>query len=368
MNELDIKFGDTDGQVKADDRSLKDLVEKEKELAEAEDCPYCGQPLSTHKAEEFRKERQERIDSLNESINENKKLLKELKDRKESVDKVLEKIRDTVKAISDKNDAIKKLDEKEKELSKELQAVEEKLSDIERRLKELHEKLPPYDEDLHSRKRERRKSLADEVGQLATQLATLDERIENLDERVERLSNDLEEGKNAHEKYGRQRDILSNLKVMRNAYRDILPDLRNAYLRTIETYVQNTYNEIAPISHFIIKIDESYTPKLKLDGHWREYRDLSGGERTDVSLAYRIGLGNSIYEARTGLPLELLILDEPTESLGNEDKSIERLARMLSRLKVRQVIAITHDQTFARFADNTIGIRKIGNKSELILS
>ena len=81
---------------------------------------------------------------------------------------------------------------------------------------------------------------------------------------------------------------------------------------------------------------------------------LSGGEKRKVALA-----GAIVLEP------DLLILDEPTESLGNEeeDKAIERLATTLSNLKTRQIIVITHDQTFAQFADNTIYVRKTENQS-----
>ena len=119
-----------------------------------------------------------------------------------------------------------------------------------------------------------------------------------------------------------------------------------------------------PMSPFYILIDENYSPKVKVGGYTRSYQRLSGGERTEIALAYRIGLGNAIYEARTGSPMELLILDEPTENLGNEeeDPSIENLAKMLTSLNVKQIITVTHDQTFAKYADHTIQIRKVNER------
>ena len=79
--------------------------------------------------------------------------------------------------------------------------------------------------------------------------------------------------------------------------------------------------------------------------------NLSGGERTLLAFAYRLGLGQLIMQWRVGHGLRMLLLDEPTESLGREDGSIDRLAQSLSRLKtVEQVIAVTHSEAFAESA------------------
>ncbi|MGQ9551662.1 MAG: hypothetical protein ACUVUE_04455 [Candidatus Bathycorpusculaceae bacterium] len=45
----------------------------------------------------------------------------------------------------------------------------------------------------------------------------------------------------------------------------------------------------------------------------------------------------------------MLLLDEPTESLGREDGSIDRLADAISRFKaIEQIIAVTHSEAFIR--------------------
>ncbi len=47
----------------------------------------------------------------------------------------------------------------------------------------------------------------------------------------------------------------------------------------------------------------------------------------------------------------MLLLDEPTESLGREDSSVDRLAEAISRLKaIEQIIAVTHSEAFAEKA------------------
>ncbi|MCK4320378.1 hypothetical protein KAW11_02080, partial [Candidatus Bathyarchaeota archaeon] len=57
--------------------------------------------------------------------------------------------------------------------------------------------------------------------------------------------------------------------------------------------------------------------------------------------------------------LYLLLLDEPTESLGREDGSVDRLAEAISRLKaIEQIIAVTHSEAFAEKAEHVIRVEK----------
>jgi exonuclease SbcC len=108
------------------------------------------------------------------------------------------------------------------------------------------------------------------------------------------------------------------------------------------------------------KIDDTYSPIVKgEEGFEREVTNLSGGERTLLAFAYRLGMGQLIMQSRTGHGLYMLLLDEPTESLGPEDGSIDRLAEAISRLKaIEQIIAVTHSEVFAEKAEHVIRLEK----------
>ena len=83
-----------------------------------------------------------------------------------------------------------------------------------------------------------------------------------------------------------------------------------------------------------------------------------------LAFAYRLGIAQLLMQWRTGRGLQLLLLDEPTESLGREDGSINRLAESLSRLKtIEQIIAVTHSEEFADKADHVIWLSKKDNQS-----
>lgn len=50
----------------------------------------------------------------------------------------------------------------------------------------------------------------------------------------------------------------------------------------------------------------------------QEYGQLSGGERTSIALAYRLAFNTIVREVSFEKPIDLLILDEPTEGFSKE--------------------------------------------------
>jgi len=354
--------------ISVDEKMTEDEQSKESALSDREACPYCGQPLASHEAKRFRQERQKHVANLRERIKKNsiildssRQLLKMYRDSGEALDRFLYRIERLQSQIQSTRLQIS-------DAQRELDAAQSVNNVLENQIKMKEVSLPTYDEALHSKKREEWMNQSTKVNNLQIEIQQTQTSLQNLETSLTDLSNKIQEGRRTHEKTGEYRRMIEDLKHIRGGCRAVLPTLRTLYLKSIERNIQKTYDDFNPASPFTILVDEDYTPTISVGNYARSYRDLSGGERTEIALAYRIGLGNAIYEARTGTPMDLLILDEPTESLGNEeeDRAIERLATMLSNLKIRQIIVITHDQIFAQFADNTIQVRKTGNKSSII--
>lgn len=190
---------------------------------------------------------------------------------------------------------------------------------------------------------------------------TVEERGKRAEELKKRLDS-AEEKVKRKLKLGR---LLGTIGDFREAYKAIGPKLREELVLGLTRYIQRVLDDMTAGTErqYLVEIDENYTPSLREEEYWREVSLLSGGERTLLAFAYKIGLGQLIMEAR-GLSLDLLILDEPTESLGPEDGSIDRLADAISRLKsIEQIIAVTHSEEFAEKAEHIIRIRKEAGKS-----
>ncbi len=156
--------------------------------------------------------------------------------------------------------------------------------------------------------------------------------------------------------------LLGVMEGIRGAYRSIQPRLRSEFVTYLQRVVQQVLDglvgEAGPT--LIIKIDKTYSPLVRSEeGFERDVSNLSGGERTLLAFAYRIGLGQLIMQSRTGHGIYTLLLDEPTESLGREDGSVDRLAEAVSRLKaIEQIIAVTHSEAFAEKAEHVIRVEK----------
>jgi exonuclease SbcC len=180
-----------------------------------------------------------------------------------------------------------------------------------------------------------------------------------------RMSDLKERLDHAQQKIDRMKKIEKLLGVLdgvRGVYRSIQPKLRSEFITYLQRVVQQVLDTlvggVGPM--LIVKIDETYSPLVRSEeGYERDVTNLSGGERTLLAFAYRIGLGQLIMQSRTGHGLHMLLLDEPTESLGREDGSIDRLAEAISRLKaIEQIIAVTHSEAFAEKAEHVIRLEK----------
>jgi exonuclease SbcC len=192
---------------------------------------------------------------------------------------------------------------------------------------------------------------------LLTRLDETKERIDHAQEKLERM-----------QKIARTVEVLG---AIRDAYRSIQPKLRSEFVKVLRNFVQQVLDGLvggeAPLLNVIV--DETYTPYVKSEsGADREVSNLSGGERTLLAFAYRLGLGQLIMQSRTGHGLSMLLLDEPTESLGREDGSIDRLAEAISRFKaIEQIIAVTHSEAFAEKAEHVIILEKEAGISKISL-
>jgi exonuclease SbcC len=191
--------------------------------------------------------------------------------------------------------------------------------------------------------------------------------LTRLDETKERIDH-------AQEKLERMHRITRTVEVLgaiRDAYRSIQPKLRSEFVKVLRNFVQQVLDSLvsgeAPLLNVVV--DETYTPYVKSEsGADREVSNLSGGERTLLAFAYRLGLGQLIMQSRTGHGLSMLLLDEPTESLGREDGSIDRLAEAISRFKaIEQIIAVTHSEAFAEKAEHVVTLEKEAGISKISL-
>jgi DNA repair exonuclease SbcCD ATPase subunit len=189
-----------------------------------------------------------------------------------------------------------------------------------------------------------------------------EDRNKDLKRRLDEIRDRIDEGQRKIERMKKTARAVEIIGSIRDAYRSLQPKLRSEIVKVLRSFVQQVLDSLTTGEGSLLNvlIDETYTPYVVSEnGVEREVSNLSGGERTLLAFAYRLGLGQLIMQSRTGHGLSMLLLDEPTESLGTEDGSIDRLAEAISRFKaVEQTVAVTHSEAFAEKAEHVIRLEK----------
>ncbi len=215
----------------------------------------------------------------------------------------------------------------------------------------------------------RREQLFKQYYQVDSDMRTKENRKADLFERLDILKERIDVSMQKVERVEKIRKTIEVLGAVRDAYRSVQPLLRSEFVGVLRSFVQQVLDGLvgSETAFLNVIIDDTYTPYVKSEsGVNREVANLSGGERTLLAFAYRLGLGQLIMQSRTGHGLSMLVLDEPTENLGNEDGSIEHLAEAIARFKaIEQIIAVTHSESFASKAEHVVILEKEAGTSRI---
>jgi len=334
-------------------------------------CPLCLQSLNDkyknalmQRIQQKNADRQNRITQLESEIDKMQRTkivvseaISNLQNLATKGEELKERLCEEDRNLSDLTSEVKAKQRFEKELTGQLEALMFEISrfdiaDLESAREEREQAFAQYYRvESELRTKESRKK------DLLTRLDEIKERIDHAQEKLERM-----------QKIARTVEMLG---AIRDAYRSIQPKLRCEFIKVLRNFVQQVLDGLvggeAPLLNVIV--DDNYSPYIKSEsGADREVINLSGGERTLLAFAYRLGLGQLIMQSRTGHGLNILLLDEPTESLGREDGSINRLAEAISRFKaIEQIIAVTHSEAFAEKAEHVILLEKEAGTSKVSL-
>ena len=109
------------------------------------------------------------------------------------------------------------------------------------------------------------------------------------------------------------------------------------------------------------RIDDTFMPVVDQDGYEIDSAHLSGGERTSVSLAYRLALNTLLRRETRSLRSNLLVLDEPTD--GFSKSQLAKVHSILKELDYEQIIIVSHDRELEAHADHVFHVTKEGGSS-----
>jgi exonuclease SbcC len=366
---FDDKISSLKAEQEATSRSMQTDQKRAGSLAEESKCPLCIQPLTgEYKTDLLMRIQHENVER-EKTINQLRIEVANLQKTKAVASEAYSNLQTCVTRNADLKARIVEEENNLNNLSSELEEKQKLDADLRLQLEKVQFEIGKFNLSDVEEARVQREQAFRQYYVVESDLRTKENRKKDL---AQRLDDTKERINLAQEKLERMEKIRKTVEVLgaiRDAYRSIQPKLRCEFVKVLRNFVQQVLDGLVggetPMLNVVI--DETYTPYVKSEaGVDREVSNLSGGERTLLAFAYRLGLGQLIMQSRTGHGLGMLMLDEPTENLGSEDGSIERLAEAISRFKaIEQIIAVTHSEAFAAKADHVITLEKDAGVSKI---
>lgn len=136
------------------------------------------------------------------------------------------------------------------------------------------------------------------------------------------------------------------------------------YLEAVET-CEKIFLELIEDKDIELRLDEDFSPVLEQNGYDTDIKNLSGGEKAALAIAYRLMLKKIVEHHFVGHGmLETLILDEPTDGFSSEQ--IERLGQLLRESSTKQILIVSHDSQIESIAEHCLRIEKTNHKSSVV--
>lgn len=349
--------------LQVNSKAIKALAEKDSYQRSKEQiieglCPTCTQEitkdflLDKHKQLDIIIEDLDKVLKKNNTLNFN--LLREKGELKKEIDtnkQILENISSTK---SDLNTELNELDKKKSNILTFLQSVDT--------IKKEYEKIIIQSEASELEKlgliNEIQWILPDNFDE--SKLFLLEEELKKTELGINLLNQDL--GKLQHinenlkdnllEKEEKEKQIkdkeynLSIQKILEEEFTKIPSNILTTSVYHIEKEAGDIIHSFEPTMDINVREDLTKVSKplqvfFTVDGKRRNYKRLSGGQRTIANLALRLGF-SKVIASRVGIQLKFLILDEPFAFLDNHNREIVKKILMELKKSFSQIIVISH--------------------------
>ncbi|MBY9014550.1 MAG: hypothetical protein KGD68_02555 [Candidatus Lokiarchaeota archaeon] len=387
LAELSIDL--TEDQIREQiSKTRKQISEKEKkravieqkikdidELLEKGKCSLCGQEI--HEEKRFRAELKDELGKVESFSNEidvsSKKIdvlevnLKDLqeftanKSKIELYEKLVEASKRQEKDSQNKLDEIiKKLDQLQKDIDGMLKAF--KITDITELKKldsEIKENLESFEKKIEELKAQKNAIEIDLSAERTKQ--------EYMKKEVNELKAGLEDKKKLKEKLEYSTEIKNWVKDQFPVLlRDIERQILISSARDFNVFFKEWFNVLVEEGNIEVEIrPDDFQPIINVNGYDSPFHDLSGGEKSAISLAYRLGLTKIINERYQDVKTkDLLILDEPTD--GFSQQQVNRMQEIFDTLNTAQMIIISHERSLDSFITDIFTFKKGNHQTKVV--
>ena len=330
-------------------------------------CPTCLQEVDTMYKNNI-------LSKINSGVFENLKKMEMLNSEKTAVQSkisevdleinfVEKKIQDygiirmKLRNIQEKKSRVLELEESNVKIEKDISNLKEKSAFLEKSIIDMEqfdsaslEKQKLFDEAAKKERMAEIKTaeLKKEIEFFSRQILELSEKIKKMEETKKKLEYLSELENWISKKFSL---IISTIE------RNVMIKLKREFSRLFSEWFSMLVSE-----SFNVKLDDDFTPVVELQDYELDYSYLSGGERTAISLAYRLALNQVINSRLSKIKTkDIVILDEPTD--GFSAQQLDKMRDVLLQLNVKQLIIVSHEQKMESFVDNVIRFKKVNGIS-----
>ena len=354
---------------------IEQKIEDINKLLKEGKCSLCGQEI--HEEKRFKGELKDALDKVGSFSKEIKMLTEKIEKLEEDLKNLQEysankgKIELYEKLVEaskrQEEDSQKKLDEIMKKIDKLKKEIEDtlktfKIADITELKKlesDIKENLESFEEEIEKLKSQNKAIEIDLSAERKTQ--------EYLNKEVNELKTGLEEKTKLKEKLELYSEIKNwVIEQFPTLLRDIEREILISSARDFNTFFKEWFNILVEGGNIEVEIrPDDFQPIINVNGYDSPFHDLSGGEKSAISLAYRLGLTKIINERYQDVKTkDLIILDEPTD--GFSQQQVNRMQEIFDTLNTAQMIIISHERTLDSFITDIFTFKKENHLTKVV--
>lgn len=311
-------------------------------------CSFCGQNVQDPA-------------SYKQHIEGHEKKSAELRSVIEKSDTDLARLKKEREAVEKKEHVTKTLNDLQQwKQSKEQEKV--RLNESVQTLTERINHLKPQTEGMDARKKEfeemetERTQIVREKTEQEKKKVRIEQQLSDMLNRKEEIGKDIINKEEAKKKAERISETLSWFEKFVSLTEVIEKHVMLTIQKEFDEYFQHWFS-ILMGDALSVRIDEKFTPIIEQNSYETEFTNLSGGEKTSVSLAYRLALNKVINIMIDSIRTkDLVILDEPTDGFSTEQ--LDKLRDVIQALGLKQIIIVSHEPKVEMFVENVIHVYK----------
>ena len=350
------------------DKKIKDV----EYLLEQGKCSLCGQKI--HEEERFKKE-------LDDALDKNNTLIKEMDLLTKNIEKLEQNLNELHEFANNKTkkELYHKLIESSKaqeiELQNNIDKLNKKLKITQGKINKILQKYDVSDlknlRELEFQVKENLNTVEKKVNDLISEKSEINillsaerKSLEYLEKEINELKKDIELRRVLTKRLG-------NLTELKNWVKDEFPILLRDIERQIlissahqfNSYFKEWFQILVEEGNIDVEISvDDFQPIINVNGYESPFQDLSGGEKSALSLAFRLGLTKIINERYQEVKTKnLLILDEPTDGFSQEQ--INKMQQIFDTLNTSQMIIISHERALDSFVTDVFHFEKKNHKT-----